>query len=137
MLVENGIIPVLIGSKQDVNLCDKICKFCPDAINLAGILSLRQTYKFLKNCTGIVTNDSAPLHLGLAAEIPVYAIFGSTVPEFGFAPFGKNDCIIEDTALACRPCGIHGRKKCPVKTFDCMNNLTPAFVLNKIINRPA
>jgi heptosyltransferase-2 len=82
---------------------------------------------------GILTNDSAPLHLGMAANIQVFAIFGPTVPEFGFAPFGQRSKIFENKDLACRPCAIHGSKKCPIKTFDCMINLKPNEIANQVL----
>jgi hypothetical protein len=62
----------------------------------------------------------------------VIAIFGSTVPEFGFYPYGKNDVIFQTHNLACRPCGIHGRKKCPIKTFDCMERIEEIEVVKEI-----
>jgi heptosyltransferase-2 len=132
MLVVDGYFPVLIGGPDDVDLCAGIVKKCPGVISLAGSITLRQSKYFLSKCTALLTNDSAPLHLGLAAGIPVNAIFGATIPEFGFAPFGEKDKIIEYKDLACRPCGIHGGKKCPIKTFDCMIKLTPGLVYDKI-----
>jgi heptosyltransferase-2 len=50
------------------------------------------------------------------------------VPEFGFAPTGKRDKTLSVDSLKCRPCAIHGQKKCPLKHFDCMNKLTPEYV---------
>ena len=132
-LVKTGLRPVLIGGADDKELCRQIVEKVPLTVSLAGKLSLRQSTLVLKSCVGLLTNDSAPLHLGLAAAIPVYAIFGATVPEFGFAPFTELDKIIEYKDLKCRPCGIHGRKKCPIKTFDCMLNLKPNDVY-QIIN---
>ena len=73
------------------------------------------------------------MHLGMAAAIPVYAIFGPTVPEFGFAPYGTKGFIIQNRDIKCRPCGIHGGKKCPTKTFDCMEKIKPEEVIERII----
>ena len=36
-----------------------------------------------------MTNDSAPLHLASAMNTPTVAIFGPTVPEFGFGPLRR------------------------------------------------
>ncbi len=132
MLVSDGYVPLLIGGPDDIGICEEIQRACPQSRSLAGILSLRQSTYLLKKCTGLITNDSAPLHLGLAADIPVYAIFGATVPEFGFAPFGEKDKVIEYKDLACRPCGKHGSAKCPVKSFDCMLKLTPEKVYSEL-----
>ena len=127
-LVNDGFTPLLIGGKEDQLLCDQITENVSGSISLAGKLSLRQSALVLRSCLALLTNDSAPLHLGLAAGIPVYALFGSTVPEFGFAPFTKIDKIIEDKQLKCRPCGNHGKNKCPIKTFECMLGLHPEKV---------
>jgi heptosyltransferase-2 len=129
----NDIRVVLVGGNEDIDLCQTISEDSGHIVNLAGKLNLRQTYSLLKKCAGILTNDSAPLHLGMAAGIKVFAIFGPTIPEFGFAPFGPKSTIIENRDLKCRPCAIHGSKKCPVKTFDCMKTLTPESVKSEIL----
>jgi heptosyltransferase-2 len=131
-LVRDGYQPVLIGGPADKELCNIILKGCQAAQSLAGEITLRQSTYFLMQCAGLLTNDSAPLHLGMAAGIPVYSIFGATVPEFGFAPIGEKSKVIEYKNLACRPCGIHGGNKCPTKTFDCMLKLKPDKVYDEI-----
>ena len=60
------------------------------------------------------------MHIAVAMRTPVVAIFGSTIPEFGFYPYGEKDKIVQVENLYCRPCGIHGRKKCPEGHFKCM-----------------
>jgi heptosyltransferase-2 len=126
---------VLIGGPEDQTLCQKICNKQGKYINSAGEFSLRQTYYLLRQCRGILTNDSAPLHLGMAADISVFAIFGPTVPEFGFAPFGEKSKVFEDKDLNCRPCAIHGGKKCPIKTFDCMESLIPGSIAEEVLGK--
>lgn len=66
---------------------------------------------------------------------PVVSIFGATVPEFGFGPYGENDVVIETQGLECRPCAIHGGETCPIKTFVCMKNIETARVYSGIIKR--
>ena len=50
MLTEREITPLLIGGIEDVDLCDKISKFCSGAHNLAGKFTLRQTVALLAKC---------------------------------------------------------------------------------------
>lgn len=126
-------IVLLIGGPDDDNLCRRIADREKHVITLAGQLSLRETYYLLTRCTGILSNDSAPMHLGLAAHIHVFALFGPTVPEFGFAPFGPKSKIFENQELACRPCAIHGGKKCPIKTFDCMKSMLPEKIASEVL----
>jgi heptosyltransferase-2 len=129
-----GFHVVLIGSQEDHDLCNRIIGESKNIINTAGIFNLRETFYLLKQCSGILTNDSAPLHLGLAANIHVFSLFGPTVPAFGFAPFGPKAKIFENLDLACRPCAIHGSKKCPIKTFDCMREVSPSQVVQEVID---
>jgi heptosyltransferase-2 len=72
----------------------------------------------------IVSNDSAVLHLGPALGIPAVGLFGGTVPEFGFARQGPHDDVAE-IKLWCRPCGVHGRPRCPLGHHRCMKRLDP------------
>ena len=130
-----NLVPVLIGGAEDSTLCAEIQHTCKEARIFAGRLTLRQTCYLLQKCAGLLTNDSAPLHVGQAAGIPVYAIFGATVPQFGFAPRGKQDLVIENSNLACRPCSIHGQYKCPTGTFDCMLSLKPQEVFGLIFKK--
>ncbi len=131
-LHENNWQTVLIGSNNDIALCAEIAQASGKGINLAGKFTLRQTGHLLSKCQALLTNDSAPLHLGMAFDIPVFALFGPTLPEFGFGPFGSKGFILERKDVGCRPCGIHGGKKCPVKTFACMELITAEDVLKKV-----
>ncbi len=125
---------LLVGSEQDFDLCNEIKGKSEHAINFAGKFTLRQTKYLLTQCQGILSNDSAPLHLGLAANIPVFAIFGPTIKQFGFSPIEENSFLIENENLNCRPCGIHGSYKCPTKTFDCMYKINEQQVTKIILS---
>jgi heptosyltransferase II len=71
-----------------------------------------------------VTNDSAPLHLATAVGTPIVALFGPTVPEFGFGPRRATDVTLGWDGLACRPCSRHGPPVCPLGHHRCMRDLT-------------
>lgn len=75
------------------------------AVNLAGRLSLEELPYFLDHCDLLVTNDSGPMHMAAALQVPVVAIFGSSnAVEFG--PYMPADrCRVIQSAVACRPCG--------------------------------
>ena len=101
----------------------------PRGRNAAGALSLRGTAALLEQAAMLVTNDSAPLHLAAAVAIPTVAIFGPTVPAFGFGPRGPDDLVVEVTGLACRPCSSHGPAVCPLGHHRCMQEVPVAQVL--------
>jgi heptosyltransferase-2 len=133
-LALEGFSPVLIGGKEDEQLCQEIKAGTASnrvAIS-AGYLSVIQSAELIRRCRVLVSNDSAPMHLGVAMRTPVLAIFGSTVQGFGFAPYGNHSVVVETNDLPCRPCSVHGSQRCPVKTFDCMVNISASAVFNKV-----
>lgn len=80
----------------------------------------------------LISNNSAPVYLGMCADIPVLTIYCYTVKNFGFYPYNdKSSCISYDDRY-CKPCGIHGHDQCPVKTFDCGDKLLPETVISKL-----
>lgn len=133
MLLAEGKKVVLIGGGDDAKLCEEIAALigAGKVVNTAGKLSLLGSAELLRRCALLVCNDSAPLHLAVAVGTPVVAIFGATVPEFGFSPAGVHDEVVEVRGLSCRPCSSHGGDECPIKTFDCMVNITPERVMAK------
>jgi len=132
-LAQKNYVILLIGSKNEVELNEKIkSQVKGECYNLASKFSLVETMYLLTKCLLLVTNDSAPTHFGMAANIPVLTIYCSTVPAFGFYPYNGKSESIEAAALPCKPCGIHGYKTCPLRHFDCGKKLFPEEVLKKI-----
>ena len=117
---------VLIGGNDDKSLCNEIRKLTNSSLvyDASGALTLLQSAELIRRCRVLICNDSAPMHLATAVGTPVVAIFGATVPAFGFGPTGPYDVVVETEGLKCRPCSIHGGEKCPIKTFDCMHNIS-------------
>jgi heptosyltransferase-2 len=72
----------------------------------------------------LVTNDSAPLHFAQAVGTPTVALFGPTVPAFGFGPRGPRDRALGVLGLPCRPCSRHGPPACPLGHHRCMTELS-------------
>ncbi len=95
-----------------------------NSLNLAGRLTLLESAALMRDALMNYTNDSAPMHLASAMNAPVAAVFCSTVPEFGFGPLSDKAFVIQTAEkLACRPCGLHGRKSCPKKHFQCAESI--------------
>ncbi len=134
-LITNGFTIVLVGGKEDNELAQQIMSMV-SSINIfsaVGVLSILQSGELIRRCLVLVTNDSAPLHLAVSMRTPVVAIFGATIPQFGFAPIGDHDVVIETSGLTCRPCSIHGGNTCPIKTFDCMKLIQSGSVLEQTL----
>jgi len=134
ILAVAGFEIIIIGGKEDGELGKTINETAKhkNIHDATGKLTLLQSAELIRRCKILVTNDSAPLHIGVAMRTPVVAIFGATVPEFGFAPYGKDDVVVETKNLSCRPCAIHGGNECPIGTFVCMKNIEAVAVAAKV-----
>jgi heptosyltransferase-2 len=93
------------------------------ATDFSGELSLLETAAAMEYCDVIVSNDSGLMHMATAMGKKLVAIFGSTVREFGFFPYGKESIVVEREGLACRPCSHIGRPSCPEEHFRCMRDI--------------
>lgn len=127
---ELGVQVVLVGGgKQDTDLGEKICQLAKGhAASLCGKTSLADLMALMKHLSLFITNDSGPMHIATAFDVPTLAIFGPTTRELGFFPYGPGHRVMEVKELECRPCALHGGKKCPLGHFKCMKDITPEQV---------
>ena len=116
---------VIVGGREDAPLAQAIVQSSGGkAVSAAGALSLRESAALIRRARVLVTNDSAPLHLATAVGTPVLALFGPTVPEFGFGPRHPGDVTLGHAELSCRPCSRHGPQVCPLGHHRCMRDLS-------------
>ena len=122
-LVGEGARVSLVGGPSDVQICDAVDKASGVPVDRHdGALTLEETIRVLDKADVLVSNDSGVMHLGAARRIPTVAVFGSTVKELGFAPYGSK-YILVDHDVSCRPCSHIGKSKCPKGHFLCMEGI--------------
>lgn len=97
--------------------------------NASGSSSLTETARELSAALVLLCNDTGVMHLAAARHIPIVAVFGSTVQDFGFAPYRTPSVIVEAPrtgayAVSCRPCTHIGRSSCPRQHFRCMTDVS-------------
>ena len=120
----------LIGGSDDIALGREIEQHC-SAVNSIGRFSLLASAELIRQCRLILCNDSAPLHLAVAVGTPVVALFGPTVPGFGFSPWGEGHTLLQQE-LSCRPCSDHGGNRCPMRHFHCMKFIETKEVIQAV-----
>lgn len=131
----------VVGSKADLPIVNEIIEALPPGCVVDGVgkLSLLASAELIGRAQAIVTNDSAPQHLASAMGTPTLAIFGPTVPEFGFGPLAERKAVAGHGGLTCRPCDRHGPQRCPLGHWRCMRELTPDYIsslLTEVLNPP-
>ena len=132
---------VVVGAESDQPLAVEILDATAGAaIDATGRLSLLASAELIGRATLLVTNDSAPLHLASAMNVPTVSIFGPTVPEFGFGPLADRYEIAGRAELPCRPCDRHGPQRCPLGHWRCMREITAddvARLVRGLLTTPA
>ena len=130
----NGTI-VLLGSNAELETCQQVeqgIQSHREVINLAGKTTLTQAATVIQNASLVIANDSALGHVAAGCKVPLLSIFGSTVEEFGFAPYASDVHVIQNKELACRPCTPIGRSDCPQQHFNCMLSISTDVVFKKV-----
>ena len=114
---------IVIVGKGDANILEGV-------ENFVNKTDLRGLIEEINKANVVISTDSGPMHLAIALNKKVLALFGSTTKELGFYPNFMNCYVLENNKLNCRPCHVHGRKKCPLNHFKCMQDITVDMVIN-------
>ncbi len=127
--IKQGIDIILIGSSDDVKVCNNIKEKAEEVIDFSGKIPVSDTMHIVNNTKLLVCNDSMSLHMASAFKTPAVAVFCATSPEFGFGPWHNPKAqVVEDETLDCKPCRRHGSKKCPNNTEACMK-ISPEIII--------
>ena len=119
---------VLTGSKDELPLTRKVAELMKKKpVNLTGELSLRLLLALYERCLLWIGNDTGPMHLAVAVQKPVVALYGPTSPE-KFGPSSPDSVIIRKE-ISCSPCKQH---TCRFSTYRCMEAVSVEDVWKKI-----
>jgi len=126
-----GVAPVLVGAPDESALCREIAVRAGGRVPvLAGVTGIPELAATLARARALVVGDSGPGHIASAVGTPVVAIFGPTIPAFGYTPFGAANRIVEHAAMPCRPCDRHGPQVCPLGHHHCMTEIPAERVID-------
>ncbi len=125
-----GIPIVLIGDERDKEITGEITREITSKArcrisDFAGRTTLTELAALLKSSSLLITNDSAPMHIAGAVNIPVIAIFGPTDP-LKYGPASKKSAVIRKD-LKCSPCEVALCKF----NHECMQLIETDEVFNK------
>jgi lipopolysaccharide heptosyltransferase II len=108
---ELGMRVVIAGARKDINLADNIKKrMNKRPVVACGITTLKELGALLARADIVIANDTGPMHMAVAMQARVIALFGPTSSELT-GPYGKgvysviarhNDCDIPCYDQSCR-----------------------------------
>jgi heptosyltransferase-2 len=124
---------VLFGSSSDLRVAEEVAAgMTRPPVILAGHTTLGQLMGLIRECRLLITNDSGPMHLAAALNVPQLAIFGST-SEIATGPLSDQAVVIKHP-VDCNPCFL---RECPTD-FRCMKGISVERVLGeaeKVVSR--
>lgn len=102
---EQGARVVITGTPAEQDLVRDVIGRMEEpgrAFDAAGKLSVLGLAALLERSDALVTNDTAPVHLGSALGTAVFALFGPNTPRL-YGPLSAGSCAFYH-ALPCSPC---------------------------------
>jgi heptosyltransferase-2 len=115
---------VLLGSTVDLPVARAVASNMKQVpVILAGRTTLGELMGLIRECSLLITNDSGPMHLAAAMDVPQLAIFGST-SETATGPLSRYATVLKHP-VECNPCFL---RKCPTD-FRCMEGISVSRVL--------
>jgi len=93
--------------------------------NLAGKTTIKELIEKVAGLSLFVTNDSGPMHIAAAYQIPTVALFGPTKYS-ETSPWKNPNSYILSHNLGCAPCM---KRECPIKTHECMRGIKAEEVI--------
>lgn len=123
-----GATIFVTGSSTEKSLVKKIARDIPGAIAFCNYSHISELAALLSRIDLFITNDTGPMHLGDALQIPMIAIFAPTSPETS-GPKGKKNCKVLAKPRTCTPCI---RKQCLLPF--CMMQISPKEVIEAAIS---
>lgn len=128
-LTRRGWEVLLLGGKDDAWVKPHFEHL--EVTDCLGTFSLPEVIALFDTCDAVISHDTGPLHLAGLSFAAIIGLFGPTDPG-NFLPRREYVTGIWGGAgFACRPC-YDGRDFAPCKNNGCMQQISPALVLQEL-----
>ena len=116
---EQQVSVVIFGAKGEERLGQEIAaRLSSRSLVLSGATTIRELMAAVKRCAMLLTNDTGPMHIASAFQVPVVAIFGPTDWRTT-SPFESAHAIVRQP-VDCAPCQL---RECPID-HRCMTRVS-------------
>lgn len=123
---------VLFGGPNEVGMAKDIESRLSgvNVTNLAGKTSVQELCSMIGGLNLLITNDSGPMHVAAAYQVPTVAIFGPT-RHLETSQWQNEKSVIVRHDMECAPCM---KRECPLGHHECMKSITSEEVIMAIKN---
>ena len=97
-------------------------------VNLAGKTNIQELCANIAGCSLFITNDSGPMHVAAAYQVPTVAIFGPTRHKETSQWMNEKSKIVRHE-MDCSPCM---KRECPLEHHECMKSITASEVIEAV-----
>ena len=124
---------MIFGGPNEVEMANEIESNLKNShvqnyINLAGKTDIKGLCANIGGCSLFITNDSGPMHVAAAYQVPTVAIFGPTKHKETCQWMNEKSKIVRHD-MECSPCM---KRECPLKHHDCMKSITALEVIQAV-----
>lgn len=121
---------ILFGGPNEVGMANDIEKRLSgiSLTNLAGKTSITELCSFIGGLDLFITNDSGPMHVAAAYQVPTVAIFGPT-RHLETSQWMNEKSYIVRHDMECAPCM---KRECPLGHHECMKSITAEEVIEAV-----
>ncbi len=100
-----------------------------DILSAGGELTITESAALIERCSLFISNDTGPMHIAAALNVPVIGIFGSTNPVWT-GPLGSKSRVLYKKT-ECSPCF---QRVCPRKRnkYECLLNINAEDVIGEL-----
>ncbi len=127
LIEEYGVDVLVLWGPGEEELVREVARAMNNRPLVLPEVPLSELGAFLKRCRLVVSNDSGPMHMAAALNVPTVGIFGPTDPR-AQGPWGDGHGVVRQETVDCLGCN---RTDCPIGNI-CMTTLEPREVLAKV-----
>ncbi len=98
-------------------------------LNLAGKTTIKELCSYIGGLDVFITNDSGPMHVAAAYQVPTVAIFGPTRHFETCQWQNEKSVIVRRDDVPCAPCM---KRTCPLKHHECMTKIEANDVIEEV-----
>jgi heptosyltransferase-2 len=124
---------IIFGGPNEVDMANEIeqnliSKGVKNYTNLAGKTNIEELCSNIGGCSLFITNDSGPMHVAAAYQVPTVAIFGPTKHKETSQWMNEKSKIVRHE-MECAPCM---KRECPLGHHECMVSITADEVIKAV-----
>ena len=87
---------IFVGSPGEIELNQEVINLMQNkenALNAGGKTSVNQSFALIEQCDLFISNDTGPMHVGAAQQVPTVGLFGPNTPV-RYGPYGSKNTAV-------------------------------------------